>query len=273
MKKVLILAGIIILILLNLFNIGYILFRPEKVVFVCNHPYIQVGSECCLDQDSNAICDAEEPPAPEPVVEEPTESVELEEIEPPEEIIEDDIEENISEEPEEFRSLNWTSARNSYIEFTVHSIGLVPEDNHVRFTELVLSIKNKGFEFMIPIVKVSISDSIDTETFIFGDVDSYFYSMHGREKPGYEKIMKGEEKSFILQANTKILRAESGKNIKIEVMDMEKDSWTYTARMIKTDVDLLNLSGHKEYFKRSDDSSHSTYSQDSGGAPFQPISQ
>ena len=24
---------------------------------VCNAPYIQVGSECCLDKDSNSICD------------------------------------------------------------------------------------------------------------------------------------------------------------------------------------------------------------------------
>ncbi|MFH1306414.1 MAG: hypothetical protein ABIH83_02010 [Candidatus Micrarchaeota archaeon] len=28
--------------------------------FACNKPYIQVGSECCLDQDSNEICDKDE---------------------------------------------------------------------------------------------------------------------------------------------------------------------------------------------------------------------
>ena len=36
---------------------------------VCNDPYIQVGSECCLDQNSNNICDSDEggaAPTPEP---------------------------------------------------------------------------------------------------------------------------------------------------------------------------------------------------------------
>lgn len=33
---------------------------------VCNEPYILVGTECCLDQDANAICDADEEPEPEP---------------------------------------------------------------------------------------------------------------------------------------------------------------------------------------------------------------
>lgn len=27
---------------------------------VCNEPYIQVGKECCLDKDSNGICDSDE---------------------------------------------------------------------------------------------------------------------------------------------------------------------------------------------------------------------
>ncbi|MFA5175944.1 MAG: hypothetical protein WC413_01625 [Candidatus Nanoarchaeia archaeon] len=28
---------------------------------ICNKPYIQVGTECCLDQNSNSICDKDEP--------------------------------------------------------------------------------------------------------------------------------------------------------------------------------------------------------------------
>ncbi|PIN87918.1 disulfide bond formation protein DsbA [Candidatus Woesearchaeota archaeon CG10_big_fil_rev_8_21_14_0_10_32_24] len=40
---------------------------------VCNEPYIQVGSECCLDQNSNKICDSDEggaaaPEAPAPLI-------------------------------------------------------------------------------------------------------------------------------------------------------------------------------------------------------------
>ena len=31
---------------------------PEQVV--CNKPYIQVGSQCCLDQNDNSICDSDE---------------------------------------------------------------------------------------------------------------------------------------------------------------------------------------------------------------------
>ncbi|MBS3159871.1 hypothetical protein J4436_03720 [Candidatus Woesearchaeota archaeon] len=31
-----------------------------KSDFVCNEPYIQVGSECCLDQNKNKICDRDE---------------------------------------------------------------------------------------------------------------------------------------------------------------------------------------------------------------------
>ncbi len=34
-------------------------FPEEKVV--CNSPYIRHGADCCLDQNSNAICDADEP--------------------------------------------------------------------------------------------------------------------------------------------------------------------------------------------------------------------
>ncbi|NQV91058.1 thioredoxin domain-containing protein [Candidatus Woesearchaeota archaeon] len=39
---------------------------------VCNDPYIQVGSECCLDQNSNKVCDSDEggaaPEAPAPTL-------------------------------------------------------------------------------------------------------------------------------------------------------------------------------------------------------------
>ena len=44
----------------------------EETKFVCNDPYIQVGAECCLDQDSNNICDKdEEEPEEVIVIEEP----------------------------------------------------------------------------------------------------------------------------------------------------------------------------------------------------------
>lgn len=39
---------------------------PSQIV--CNTPYILVGNECCLDKDSNAICDRDEVKAP---IEEP----------------------------------------------------------------------------------------------------------------------------------------------------------------------------------------------------------
>jgi hypothetical protein len=29
---------------------------------VCNKPYIQVGTSCCLDENDNSICDTDEPP-------------------------------------------------------------------------------------------------------------------------------------------------------------------------------------------------------------------
>ena len=32
--------------------------------FACNQPYIQVGSQCCLDQNDNKICDSDEPTKP-----------------------------------------------------------------------------------------------------------------------------------------------------------------------------------------------------------------
>jgi len=40
---------------------------------VCNNPYIQVGTDCCLDKDSNGICDNDEDPVQ--VVEEVEEKV------------------------------------------------------------------------------------------------------------------------------------------------------------------------------------------------------
>jgi hypothetical protein len=33
---------------------------PTTTIFICNPPYIIVGSECCLDLDGNGICDSDE---------------------------------------------------------------------------------------------------------------------------------------------------------------------------------------------------------------------
>jgi len=51
---------------------------------VCNTPYMQVGLECCLDQDDNSICDRDE------IVEEDTQQVLVQAI-----IEEDELEDAI----------------------------------------------------------------------------------------------------------------------------------------------------------------------------------
>ncbi len=34
--------------------------RTRQTVITCNYPYIQVGEDCCLDENSNGICDSDE---------------------------------------------------------------------------------------------------------------------------------------------------------------------------------------------------------------------
>ena len=47
------------LILISLFVVGC--GRQALTTTTCNKPYIVVGTECCLDQDDNSICDKDEP--------------------------------------------------------------------------------------------------------------------------------------------------------------------------------------------------------------------
>ena len=61
-KKVKTAIGVI-LIALGFFVIIIIavsLSSTGRIVAVCNYPYIQVGEDCCLDQNSNSICDNDE---------------------------------------------------------------------------------------------------------------------------------------------------------------------------------------------------------------------
>ena len=43
----------------------------KEDTFICNKPYIQVGNECCLDQNTNKICDIDEQPQEPKTTEEP----------------------------------------------------------------------------------------------------------------------------------------------------------------------------------------------------------
>lgn len=59
---------------------------PAQKPIVCDAPYILVGTECCLDENNNAICDSDETiaapevPAPAPVVEEKSPAEEMQEM-------------------------------------------------------------------------------------------------------------------------------------------------------------------------------------------------
>ena len=45
---------------LLIFGIIILLFVSACNTLVCNKPYIQVGNECCLDENDNSICDKDE---------------------------------------------------------------------------------------------------------------------------------------------------------------------------------------------------------------------
>ncbi|MBT3406047.1 hypothetical protein HN419_02660 [Candidatus Woesearchaeota archaeon] len=99
MKKYLALAAIIMITSLFLVGCGK--------EFVCNPPYMQIGETCCLDKDSNGVCDKdevvkqviEEMPIPEDEeLEEEAPEVEEEEEETEPETTDDEEEEE--EEPE-----------------------------------------------------------------------------------------------------------------------------------------------------------------------------
>ncbi len=67
------------LLLLAVIGVGILLFgcvqgAPPAQNVVCSKPYIQVGTSCCLDQNSDSICDSDEgkaAPSPSPTITEP----------------------------------------------------------------------------------------------------------------------------------------------------------------------------------------------------------
>jgi len=56
--KLYIIIGLILIV--SLFIFGCTTGQAVKNTVVCNEPYIQVGTDCCLDQNYNDICDYEE---------------------------------------------------------------------------------------------------------------------------------------------------------------------------------------------------------------------
>lgn len=40
----------------------FLIYNPSRNEIVCNAPYIKVGDSCCLDENSNGICDSDEEP-------------------------------------------------------------------------------------------------------------------------------------------------------------------------------------------------------------------
>jgi hypothetical protein len=73
MKKYVLPFGMVLLVV---FASGCIMGESGPV---CNEPYILVGTDCCLDENSNGICDSDEIP-PEPPEEEPEEPAPTEEL-------------------------------------------------------------------------------------------------------------------------------------------------------------------------------------------------
>jgi hypothetical protein len=70
---------LVAVLVISVFAAGCIISQPT-----CNEPYILVGDTCCLDQNGNGICDADETPAapeePEAAPEEEPEPVENESV-------------------------------------------------------------------------------------------------------------------------------------------------------------------------------------------------
>ncbi len=55
LKKLIILASVLAILLL----VGCV---PPEVVVPCNAPYVQIGDRCCMDLNTNGICDSDEGP-------------------------------------------------------------------------------------------------------------------------------------------------------------------------------------------------------------------
>jgi len=62
MKKNNLIVGIIIGI--AVIGLIFLIYNPSRNEIVCNAPYIKVGNSCCLDENSNGICDSDEVSAP-----------------------------------------------------------------------------------------------------------------------------------------------------------------------------------------------------------------
>jgi len=54
--------GIIVLTIIGIILISGCVRESKKETVTCNSPYIKVGTTCCLDQNSNNICDKDEAP-------------------------------------------------------------------------------------------------------------------------------------------------------------------------------------------------------------------
>jgi hypothetical protein len=65
MKRIILILSILILLLVS--ACSFDLDEIAEEVIKCDPPYIRHGSECCLDQNENAICDDDEAELPDAV--------------------------------------------------------------------------------------------------------------------------------------------------------------------------------------------------------------
>ena|GEM_PF-5159762 len=175
----------------------------------CNTPYIQVGNECCLDQNGNSICDSEE------AVEDPEEAKEPEEIveEEPEEpepgcIVAEDCNDNnpctvdscVKGECTHVQVMGQECITNvgTQAKLTITSVNYSYNDDYTKFyvKDVKFTVENTGTETIYPSYTSIVAYDNDKQT--------VRYSEDEPEVNNTSPIQPGETVSVLLEQNVTV---------------------------------------------------------------------
>jgi hypothetical protein len=265
MKKRHLLYGTI-LILAILLASGCAQKRPD---IVCNPPYIRFEDSCCMDQNSNNICDDDEDIMFEPVYDdspvrdieedvtqeiiEETYEPEYKVLEPEEEYVEESEEEPEEEKPvsaytatePEPRRLDW-KAENEFMNMEIDKLlvevvsvtprTLTDPDKKVYFKGFEITIKNKDYNYLNPKIYFSMWDDYDS-------IHQQSFICRPNDESAVENcdiIEEGEIRKLKIKMGERMPRIEMDKTIRI-TLENRRDSMTTRWLKIEETANLLDV--------------------------------
>ncbi|MBU2560724.1 MAG: hypothetical protein KKD17_00340 [Nanoarchaeota archaeon] len=263
--------GIIILAILAVLLAGCASQRAPNII--CSSPYMRHGDGCCLDKNSNSICDVDEEEEPffvEPDYAPGNEIPDItEDIE--EQIYEEPVYEEPAEEPEptyigvkdevkkvstkytapETRITGW-STENDHMSLEITDITFdvvsvtpldrISPDKEVFLKEMRLTVKNKDYNYLNPQFYFRVGDSKDPiiikETLLCDRSDDIVMEGCNHALP------EAETMQVIMRIDRKVPRIDLQKTIRLTLQN-RRDSDDKNILEIEKTTDILKISGAK----------------------------